>query len=342
MKRDMVRLLAVFAAVGLLAAACGDDTGGGDPESASDDTAVATTTTDTAVATTTTDAAVATTTTAIEGRAAAACAAEVDTQSLGELTVATYPLYLRTPDDFDQVNGLQAYENAVVYAVADQLGFAEDQVVLEEVAFAVGPDEDLAAPGEKDFDVAVSNISVTAERDEAVDFVVDYDEQQVLVAPEDSVVIGAASLGDLSDDTFGTMRQTASLTDGAGTAYVEEVIAPSTEVMEFPSFFDPGDLAAVQNAIDDGTIDALVIDQPSAEFALESGPEGAQLTGVSIVGVLPRTDPPSGQLGMVLEEGSDLTSCVELAMTALQDDGTIEDLETEYLRNGGTIPELSM
>jgi polar amino acid transport system substrate-binding protein len=230
----------------------------------------------------------------------------------------------------------------VVYAVADQLGFAEDQVVLDEVAFVGGPSEDFAGPGEKDFDVAVSNISVTPERDENVDFVVYYDEQQVLLAPEDSVVVGATSVGDLSDDTFGTIRLTASLSDGAGTAYVEEVIAPSTEVMEFANFDPEGDLPAVQAAIDDGTIDTLVIDQPSAEFALTGGPEGqAQITGVSIVGTLPRTGEPSGQIGMLFEEGSELTSCVDLAMTALEDDGTIEDLETEYLRDGGTIPALT-
>jgi polar amino acid transport system substrate-binding protein len=125
--------------------------------------------------------------------------------------------------------------------------------------------------------------------------------------------------------------------DGAGTAYVEEVIAPSTEITEYETPFNPGDQAAAQAAIDDGTIDTLVLDQPSAEFAM------AQITGVSIVGTLPRTGEPDelSSIGMLFEEGSELASCVDLAMTALKDDGTIEDLETEYLRDGGSIPELT-
>jgi polar amino acid transport system substrate-binding protein len=318
--------VALLLVAGLVAAACGDD-GGGDSESASDDT----------------------TTTADGGGGAAACVAEVELQAPGELTVAAYPDSVVPPGELDQVpdgRGRQAYESAVLYAVADQLGFAEDQVVVEEVA------DDAAAspfvhPGEKDFDLAISNITVTPGRDVDVDFVVYYDEQQVLVAPEDSVVVGAASVGDLSDDTFGTIRVTASRADGAGTAYVEEVIAPSTEIVEFDNLNrggDGGDLPAIQTAIDDGTIDALVIDQPSAEFAVTVGRDGqAQITGVSIVGALPRTDDPVAlsQLGMLFEEGSELTSCVDLAMTALEDDGTIEGLETEYLRDGGSIPELT-
>ena len=291
-----------------------------------------------------TDTAAATTTTADGGGGAAACVAEVELQSPGELTVASYPDSVVPPGELDQVdNRVFAYESAVLYAVADQLGFAEDQVVLEEVAFVDGPDVDFAQPGEKDFDLAISNISVTPERDENVDFVVYYDEQQVLLAPEDSVVVGATSVGDLSDDTFGTIRMTASLADGAGTAYVEDVIAPSTEILEFDNIGGPDERGVVQTAIDDGTIDALVIERPTAEFVLEEqGPEGlAQITGVSIVGALPRTDEPAGQLGMLFEEGSELTSCVDLAMTALEDDGTLEDLETEYLRDGGSILELT-
>jgi polar amino acid transport system substrate-binding protein len=324
MDKRVGRWAALLLAAGLVAAACGDD-GGGDSESASDDTTAATTTT------------------IDDGGGAAACAAEVELQSPGELTVATYPGSIVAPGELEQVaNGGAAYESAVLYAVADQLGFAEDQVVLESVAFVGGPDLDFAQPGAKDFDLAVSNISVTPERDENVDFVVYYDEQQVLMAPEDSVVVGATSVADLSDDTFGTIQKTSSLDGGAGTAYVEEVIAPSTEVMEFADFDPQGDLPAVQAAIDGGTIDALVIDQPSAEFALTDGPDGeAQITGVAIVGVLPRTGEPSGQLGMLFEESSDLAPCVDQAMIALREDGTLEDLETEYLRDGGTIPALS-
>ena len=62
---------------------------------------------------------------------------------------------------------------------------------------------------------------------------------------------------------------------------------------------------------------------------------------MAIVGVLPRAGFSFEELGMVFEEGSDLVPCVDEALTALSDAGTLEGLETEFLDDGGTIPTLS-
>jgi polar amino acid transport system substrate-binding protein len=272
----------------------------------------------------------------------AACVTEVEQQEAGALTVAALQGQFALPDQRDQVAARFAYESALLYAVADRLGFAEEDVVVDFRSRPEGgTDVAFAGTGAKDFDLAISEISATEERDERVDFVAYYDEEQVLLAPEDSVVAGAESLADLRGATFGTIRKTASLDGSAGTVYVEEVIAPSTEVVEFLDFDPEGSGPAVQAALDNGTIDALVIDRYTADFALTS-PEGeAGFTDVSILGVLPRPAEPSGQLGMLLEQGSALVPCVEAAVAELRADGTLDRLETEYLDDGGSIPTLT-
>jgi polar amino acid transport system substrate-binding protein len=44
---------------------------------------------------------------------------------------------------------------------------------------------------------------------------------------------------------------------------------------------------------------------------------------------------------MVLADGSLLTRCINRALAALEADGTLADLETEWLRDGGSIPTLT-
>lgn len=76
-------------------------------------------------------------------------------------------------------------------------------------------------------------------------------------------------------------------------------------------------------AIDDGTIDALVIDLPSAEFLLSEGGSGIQ--NAAVVAVLPREDEPFEQLGMVLQKGNPLVACVNEALASLREAGTLAE-----------------
>ena len=74
----------------------------------------------------------------------------------GELTVATdkpaYPPYF---ENNDPTNG-QGFESAIAYAIAKQLGYAR-----AEVKWAVEPFNSSYAPGPKDFDFDVNEISIT-------------------------------------------------------------------------------------------------------------------------------------------------------------------------------------
>src|SRR5690349_13814425 len=98
--------------------------------------------------------------------AAADCTPDkMQTQTPGELTVATdkpaYPPYF---EDNDPTNG-KGFESATAYAVAKQLGFANSQV-----KWTVVPFNSSYAPGPKHFDFDINQISITPVRAKHVDF----------------------------------------------------------------------------------------------------------------------------------------------------------------------------
>ncbi len=71
----------------------------------------------------------------------------------------------------------RATSAAVAYAIADQLGFSDDQV-----EWVVVPFNNSYAPGPKDFDFDINQISVTPERARSVTFSDGYyDVSQALV-----------------------------------------------------------------------------------------------------------------------------------------------------------------
>jgi polar amino acid transport system substrate-binding protein len=298
-KKTWRSLAALLLAFGLLAAACGDDSsedGDGDTVEAAGDGGTDTT------------------------EAEAECPDELPLKNEGTLTVATgepaFPPWVG-PDD-DPTTG-EGYESALVYAVAEQLGIAEDSVEWTRTGF-----DEAVAPGEKDYDFNIQQYSITPERDEVVDFSDGYyTVQQALVAAEDSSVADAASLADLQDDQLGAAVGTTSLD------YVDQVIQPDSEALVFD------DNAAAKAAFDAGQVDGLVFDLPTAYYIT-----AVEIEGSSIVGVLPAGG-EAEELGMLFEDGSPLVPCVNEALAALEEDGTIAALQEEWLQAGGDIPTLS-
>jgi polar amino acid transport system substrate-binding protein len=289
----MARTLALplALALALTAAACGDD-----DETGTD----------------------ATTTTAADG--AASCeAGSLPLKEEGVLTVATgEPVFEPWMVDDDPTNG-EGYESAVVYAVAEELGFAEDQVTWVRTGF-----DEAIAPGERDYDFNVQQFSITPERDEVVDFSDGYYEvEQALVGAADGPIADATSVADLQDATLGAAIGTTSLD------YIEEVIQPSTQ----PLVFD--DNAAAKAAFDAGQVDGIVFDLPTAYYIT-----AVEIPDASIVGVLPVAE-DAEELGFLFEDGSPLVDCVNEALAAVEEAGTLAELQEQYLNQGGDIPELT-
>ena len=242
---------------------------------------------------------------------------QLQTGEPGNLTVATdkpaYPPYF---EDNDPTNG-KGFESAVAYAIADQLGFTPDQV-----KWTVEPFNASYAPGPKDFDFDVNQISITPKRAEQVDFSSPYYEaDQAVVALKDSDLAGATSLADLEDANIGVQIGTTSLDA------VNDVIQPSSD----PQVFDTSN--DVVSALKNDQVDAVVVDVPTAFYLT-----AAQVPEATIVGQFPA--PGGDQWGALLEKDSPLTACVSAAVDELQSSGELPTIEKKWMSDATDAPVL--
>jgi len=82
-------------------------------------------------------------------------------------------------------------------------------------------------------------------------------------------------------------------------------------------------------------VDAIVVDLPTAFFITS-----AELTDGKIVGQLADTGSGGDEFGLLLDKDSPLTECVSSAVDALTKDGTLADLEAEWLADVASAPVL--
>lgn len=231
----------------------------------------------------------------------------------GVLTIATgEPAYAPWVLDDDPAGGA-GFEAAVAYAVAEKLGYPKDAVEWVRTSFDAA-----IAPGPKDFDLNIQQFSVSPERATAVDFSSPYYvTTQAVVASAGSTAAGATSIAGLKDAVIGVASGTTSF------QVAETVIDPSAELRVFNSVDD-----AVQ-ALQSGTIDALVTDLPGAFFVRD-----AQLDDGVIVGQLD-SGSEGDEFAFVLPKGSALTEQVTAAVDALRADGTLDALAAEWIADQG-------
>src|SRR4051794_7640929 len=144
-------------------------------------------------------------------------------RTAGQLTVGTdSPAYEPWFVDNDPSNG-KGYESAVAYAVAAQLGFSKDQVKWVKVPF-----NSSYAPGAKDFDFDINQISINEKRARAVDFSDGYyAAAQAVIALKGTPGAEASSLADLKGLRLAAQTGTTSLTA------IRDVIKPDTDAVVF-------------------------------------------------------------------------------------------------------------
>ena len=262
---------------------------------------------------------------AIVATALAACTpttpeAQSDYVTEGKLTIATGEPAFEPWVVGDAPESGEGFEAAVAYAVAEKLGFAKEDVVWVRTGF-----EEVIAPGPKTFDFNIQQFSITEDRAEVVDFSSPYYETaQVVITAEGSAAAGAASLADLVGLRIGAATGTTSFDA------VEQIIAPTAGAQVFNSNEDA--VLALQS----GTIDAIVVDLPTAFYLT-----GVEIDGGLIIGQLPKLDGKNGDdLGLLLPKGSPLTARVSAAVDELRADGTLDALATEWLTNAADVPVL--
>ncbi len=238
----------------------------------------------------------------------------------GKITIATgEPAYYPWVID-DKPESGEGFEAAVAYAVADELGFSKDDVVWVRTGF-----DEAIAPGPKDFDVNLQQFSISDERKQSVDFSSPYYETtQVVITTGSSPAADAASIADLKDLLIGAQTGTTSFTA------IEQTIQPTQGAQAFNTNED------AKLALENGQIDALVVDLPTAFYIA-----GAELSDGVIVGQLPNPEGTTGdQFGLVLAKDSPLTEKVTAAVDALRDAGTLDDLAAEWLGGDDQAPLL--
>jgi len=237
----------------------------------------------------------------------------------GKLTVGTdSPAFEPWFVDNDPTNG-KGFESAVAYALAEEMGFSENQVTWVKVPFNTS-----YAPGEKDFDFDINQISISPARAEVVDFSDGYyAAAQAVIAPKDAGVADATTLEELKDLKLGAQTGTTSL------AAVREVIAPTDD----PAVFD--DTNAAKQALSNGQVDAIVADLPTAFYIT-----AVEIPTAKIVGQFQADAGRQEEFGLLFEKGNDLAPCANIALAALRDSGELDTIEQRWLAEAAEAPVL--
>jgi polar amino acid transport system substrate-binding protein len=240
---------------------------------------------------------------------------KLDTKSANTLTIATdspaFPPYF---EDNDPTNG-KGFESATAYAIADQLGYGRSQVKWVVEAF-----NSSFAPGPKDFDFDLNQITITPQREQQVDFSSPYYEaKQAVVVARGSDAAGATSLDDLKSANIGVQIGTTSL------EAVQDEIDPDND----PQVFDTSN--DVVQALRNGAVDAIVTDVPTAFYLT-----AVQVPTATVVGQF--AAPGGDQWGALLQKDSPLTDCVSFAIDELSDSGELGQIESTWISEKTNAP----
>jgi polar amino acid transport system substrate-binding protein len=246
------------------------------------------------------------------------------TKTAGKLTVATdnpaFPPYFEGKEggntdpwdpDWGDPNSGKGFESAMAYAIADQMGFDQAAVTWIPVAFNTS-----FAPGPKDFDFFIGQVTYNEQRAANADLSDGYYfGNQTVVTLKKNQFANATTLTALKGARLGAQVGTTSL------ATIEDVIQTTAEAKVYNTTDDA--IEAMQN----GQIDGVVVDLPTAGFITTVQVEDSKIVGQ--IGTDAGAEPE--HFSLVLEQGSALTACANQAIGALSDDGTLDVLSGQYL-----------
>lgn len=248
------------------------------------------------------------------------CAKEtLQTVKPGALVIATgQPAYEPWVVDDAPQSG-EGFEAAVALAAAEELGFSPAEVQWVRTTF-----DGAIAPGEKSFDWNLQQFSVTEDREKAVDFSSSYyDVNQAIIAYADSPIAGAEAIDDLESAKLGAAVGSTSL-------IAAQALGSSEEVSVF------NDNAAAVSALKNQQIDGIVVDLPTAFYLAD-----AEIDDGVIVGQIPSAEgDETDSFGILLGNNSPLTACTTQAVDALRADGTLAELEEQWLGTDAGAPVL--
>ena len=229
----------------------------------------------------------------------------------GTLTVATdrpaYPPWFKgSPKNYG------GYEGEVASEVAKRMDLP--------IKWVVEPFNKSYAPGAKDYDFDINQITITPERERVVDFSDGYFENaQGVLVMEGSPAADAQSLSDLKDDRLGAQVGTTALD------FVNTTIKPEEQTKIYDTTND------ARSALEGGQIDAFVTDLVTTVYLRDIEIEGSE-----VIGQYPETE----EFGMLFEKGNPLVGCVNEVLGEMKGDGTLKDLQEEHLQQYLDVPTL--
>ena len=245
-------------------------------------------------------------------------AGELETITAGKLTIGTgLPAYYPWVVDDNPESG-EGFEAAVAYAVAEELGFAPEDVVWVRTTF-----EEAIQPGPKNFDFNLQQYSITEERKASVDFSSPYYyTAQTVITVAGSAAEGVTDLAGLKGLLIGAQTGTTSL------KAIEDIIQPTAGAQVFNSNDD------AKAALANGQVDAIVVDLPTAFYLT-----AVELDGGMILGQLEGAE-AGDTFGLVLDKGSPITAAVTAAVDALRENGKLAEIEKTWLADYANAPVL--
>jgi len=210
----------------------------------------------------------------------------------------------------------QGYESALVYALAERLGFAAEAVSWTPVDPAAA-----RAAGAKDFDIYISQVpgddpALAASVDLSSPY---YDFNDALIALLSNDIADASAISQLRAFELGAVSDQA-------LELITTEIVPATPPRSYAS------LEAAGAGLLNGQVDGLVVDLPTAFLLIST-----ELTGTTVVGQFEQTRPDE-YFSLLLEQDSPLTACVDSALAELRGDGTIDQLRHTWLVDWPTAP----
>jgi polar amino acid transport system substrate-binding protein len=201
----------------------------------------------------------------------------------------------------------KGYESAVAYAVAKQLGYPKAKVKWTYVPFAKS-----FAPGKKNFDFDITQISYTPARAKVVDFSNSYyDVNQAIVVRNGTPIAKVKSISGLKPYTLSAQLGTTSY------QFIKSKIDPKSIKV-----YNSNDKAVF--ALKNKLVDGVVVDLPTAFYVT-----AVQVPNSKILGQFASTT--GEHFGMVLQKGNPLRACVNRALAQLKRNGTLKRIQSTWL-----------
>ena len=211
----------------------------------------------------------------------------------------------------------EGYESAVIYALAEELGYSADNVQWVRATF-----DSSITPGAKDWDLNIQQFSITDERKNAVDFTSPYYTTTSAIITKAGTP--AANAMDFKDVLIGVQAGTTS--QQFASDHLESGLSQKLQMFNSSDDTVP--------ALQTGRVDAFVVDLPTAFYMVS-----AQIDDGVIIG---QFDDTTGgeEYGIVLPKGSKLPPTVSAAVDRLASSGKLAELQEKWLNEAQNVPTL--